>query len=114
MEKTKIGKFAKKFFVSPFMDMETNYTFKLLNPKDKLFVSIKQKDKKGIVLTAVQTGVRKEFSTSQLITNFIKYPLMTVKIIFGIHYEALLLWKKGAIYRSREIKIKNKISFENN
>ena len=65
-------------------------------------------------MTAVQTGVRKEFSTSQLITNFIKYPLMTVKIIFGIHFEALLLWKKGAIYRSREIKIKNKISFENN
>ena len=104
----------KKFFVSPFMDMETNYTFKLLNPKDKLFVSIKQKDKKGIVLTAVQTGVRKEFSTSQLVKNFFIYPLMTIKIIFGIHFEALLLWKKGAIYRSREIKIKNKVSFENN
>ena len=60
----------KKFFVSPFMDMETNYTFKLLNPKDKLFVSIKQKDEKGLVLTAVQTGIRKEFSTSQLIKIF--------------------------------------------
>ncbi len=103
----------KKFFVSPFMDMDTNYTFKLLNPKDKLFVSIKQRDKKGIVLTAVQTGVRKEFSTSQLVKNFFIYPLMTIKIIFGIHFEALLLWKKGAIYRSRDIKIKNKISFEN-
>jgi len=103
----------KKFFVSPFMDMETNYTFKLINPTDKLFVSIKQRDKRGIVLTAVQTGIRKEFSTLQLVKNFFKYPLMTIKIIFGIHFEALLLWKKGAIYRPRVTKIKNKISFEN-
>ena len=103
----------KKFFVSPFMDMETNYTFKLINPTDKLFVSIKQRDKRGIVLTAVQTGIRKEFSTLQLVKNFFKYPLMTIKIIFGIHFEALLLWKKGAIYRSRVTKIKNKVSFEN-
>ena len=32
----------KKFYVSPFMDMETFYDFKLLNPDKKLFVSIKQ------------------------------------------------------------------------
>ena len=37
---------------------------------------------------------------------------MTVKIISAIHFEALLLWKKGAIYRSRDKKIKNNLSFE--
>ena len=31
---------------------------------------------------------------------------MTIKIISSIHYEALLLWKKGAIYRKRNNKIK--------
>ena len=36
--------------------------FKLIRPDKKLFVSIKQTDKKGLVLTAVQTGERKEFS----------------------------------------------------
>ena len=39
---------------------------------------------------------------------------MTIKIISSIHYEALLLWKKGAIYRKREIKLKNNLSFEEN
>ena len=102
----------KKFYVSPFMDMETYYDFKLQNPNEKLFVSIKQNDKKGIVLTAVQTGDRKEFNLRQLITNFFKYPLMTVKIIGAIHFEAFLLWKKGAIYRSRDKKIKNNLSYE--
>ena len=105
-------KCKKKFYVSPFMDMDTYYDFKLLHPDKKLFVSIKQSDKEGDILTAIQTGERKEFSFKQFIFNFFKYPLMTIKIISAIHFEAFLLWKKGAIYRSRDKKIKNNLSFE--
>ena len=107
-----IQKCRKKFYVSPFMDMETFYNFKLLNPNDKLSVFIKQTDADGTILTATQTGDKKEFSFKQLAINFIKYPLMTIKIISSIHYEALLLWKKGAIYRKRDIKLKNNLSYE--
>ena len=107
-----IQKCRKKFYVSPFMDMETFYNFKLLNPNDKLSVFIKQTDADGTILTATQTGDKKEFSFKQLAINFLKYPLMTIKIISSIHYEALLLWKKGAIYRKRNIKLKNNLSYE--
>ena len=41
-----------------------------------------------------------------------KYPLMTLKIIGAIHFEALRLWKKGAKYRGRDQKIKNNLSYE--
>ena len=109
-----IQKCRKKFYVSPFMDMETFYNFKLLNPNDKLSVFIKQTDADGTILTATQTGDKKEFSYKQLAINFLMYPLMTIKIISSIHYEALLLWKKGAIYRKREVKLKNNLSFEEN
>ncbi len=102
----------KKFYVSPFMDMETQYKFELLNPDENLSVLIKQSDKDGIVLTAVQKGVKKEFNMKQLLINFVFYPLMTLKIIGAIHYEALRLWKKGAKYRSRDNKIKNNFSYE--
>jgi|TARA_B110000211_G_scaffold204629_1_gene238251 DUF1365 family protein len=105
-------KCKKKFYVSPFMDMETFYNFKLLDPKEKLSVFIKQTDNKETILTATQTGDRKEFSFKQLASNFFKYPFMTIKIIGSIHYEALLLWKKGAIYRKRKNKIKNNLSYE--
>ena len=37
-------KCKKKFYVSPFMDMETYYNFKLINPNNKLSVFIKQTD----------------------------------------------------------------------
>ena len=107
-------KCKKKFYVSPFMNMDTYYNFRLLNPNEKLSVSIKQTDKEDVVLTAVQTGIRKEFTFKQLIINFFKYPLMSIKIISAIHFEALLLWKKGAIYRKRDKKIKNNLSYENN
>jgi len=109
-----IQKCRKKFYVSPFMDMETFYNFKLINPNDKLSVFIKQTDADGTILTATQTGDKKEFSYKQLAINFLKYPLMTIKIISSIHFEALLLWKKGAIYRKRKIKLKNNLSFEEN
>ena len=94
------------------MDMETYYNFKLLNPDEKLFVFIKQTDVKGTVLTASQTGDKKELNFKQLAINFFKYPFMTLKIIGSIHFEALLLWKKGAIYRKRDTKLKNNLSFE--
>ena len=107
-------KCKKKFYVSPFMNMDTYYNFRLLNPDDKLSVSIEQTDKKDTILNAVQTGERKDFNLKQLVVNFFKYPLMTIMIISAIHFEALLLWKKGAIYRKRDKKIKNNLSYEKN
>ena len=105
-------KCKKKFYVSPFMDMETYYNFKLLDPKEKLSIFIKQTDGQETVLTATQTGDKKEFSFRQLLINFFKYPLMTIKIISSIHYEAFFLWKKGAVYRKRKNKILNNLSYE--
>ena len=105
-------KCKKKFYVSPFMNMETYYNFKLLNPEDRLSIFIKQTDGEETVLTATQTGEKREFSFKQLLTNFFKYPLMTIKIISSIHYEAFFLWKKGAVYRKRAKKVFNNLSYE--
>ena len=105
-------KCKKKFYVSPFMNMNTYYNFRLFNPNEKLSVFIKQTDDQGTILTATQVGDKKEFSLNQLLINFFKYPLMTIKIITSIHFEAFLLWKKGAIYRKRNEKILNNLSYE--
>ena len=94
------------------MDMETYYNFKLLSPKEKLSIFIKQTDGEDTVLTATQTGDKKEFTFKQLLINFFTYPLMTIKIISSIHYEAFFLWKKGAVYRKRVNKVLNNLSYE--
>jgi len=102
----------KKFYVSPFIEMKTAYNFRLTEPKESLKLMIKQTDKKDKVLVASQYGTRQEISTKRLLINFFTHPLMTFKIIIAIHFEALRLWKKGAIFKKRLKKIKNNISLE--
>jgi DUF1365 family protein len=92
--------------------MNTFYNFRLTEPGENIRILIKQTDKAEKVLVACQVGKRQAMSLKQLLINFFTHPLMTFKIIISIHYEALCLWKKGAIFQKRQVKIKNNISLE--
>ena len=102
----------KKFHVSPFIEMNCLYYFKILKPENKLSVIINQNDDEGKLLFASQDGLKKELNNRNLIFSYISHPLMSLKIIGAIHFEAFRLWKKGAIYRPRNKKIKNNLSYE--
>ena len=102
----------KKFYVSPFMDMSSEYFFKILNPGNKLSIIIDQRDQEGKLLYASQDGIRSELSSKNLIFSYLKHPLMTFKIIAAIHFEALRLWIKGINLVKKKLKIKNNISIE--
>ena len=56
----------KKFFVSPFMDLNSSYYFKVLYPEDTLSVIIDQRDENGKLLFASQEGKRINFSSKNL------------------------------------------------
>tara|TARA_B100001094_G_scaffold328814_1_gene390091 strand:- start:2342 stop:3103 length:762 start_codon:yes stop_codon:yes gene_type:complete len=104
---------SKKFYVSPFIEMETFYNFRLNEPDQNLKIFIKQTNNlKEKVLVACQIGKKQVLSSKVLLINFFVHPLMTFKIITAIHFEALRLWKKGAIFQKRVNKVKNKISLE--
>jgi DUF1365 family protein len=102
----------KKFYVSPFIKMDTFYNFRLTEPDENIRILIKQTDKVGKILVACQAGKKQNMSLKQLLINFFTHPMMTFKIMMSIHYEALRLWKKGAIFQKRQVKIKNNISLE--
>ena len=104
---------TKKFHVSPFIEMDCNYFFRLLKPGEKISVIIDQYDKQDKILYASQDGVRSEFNTKQLLKSYIKHPLMTFKIIIAIHFEAFKLWAKGIKLIKKKINIKNNITIEN-
>ena len=103
----------KKFYVSPFMDLESKYFFKVLIPNERLSVIIDQRDKDGKLLFASQDGERVKLSSKNLLKSYLKHPLMTLKIISAIHYEALKLWMKGIKLVKKNLKIKNNTSYEN-
>ena len=108
-----LHKCNKKFYVSPFIEMETFYNFRLLKPGKILNIFIKQSDDKGTLLTACQVGKKLEMSSKNLLIQFLKHPLMSFKVIMAIHFEALRLWIKGVKLVKRKIKIKNNLSIEN-
>ncbi|MBB4285263.1 DUF1365 domain-containing protein [Roseospira goensis] len=85
----------KRFYVSPFIAMETTYHFKIKPPDDKVAVAIQQTDAEGTVLHASFTGARRPLSDRTLAAAVARHPLMTLKVIVGIHWEALNLWIKG-------------------
>jgi len=103
----------KKLHVSPFIEMDCIYFFRLLKPGNKISVIIDQNDKEGKILYASQDGIRSEMTNANFIKSYLKHPLMTFKIIVAIHFEAFKLWTKGIKLIKRTLKIKNNITIEN-
>lgn len=86
----------KRFYVSPFIAMDSRYHFRLAVPGERLGIAIRQEVPQGGQLIARQTGRRRPLSDASLLRAFIAYPLMTAKVIGAIHWQALRLWSKGA------------------
>ena len=103
---------SKKFHVSPFIEMDCKYFFRILKPGEKISVIIDQYQTDEKILYASQDGKRVNFNSKELIKSYIKHPLMTFKIISAIHYEAFKLWLKGIKFIKKTLKIKNNITFE--
>lgn len=86
----------KGFFVSPFIEMDQTYQFTLRRPDERLAVRIRQHDANGPYLIATQNGVRRPLTDASLLRLWALHPLMTIKVIVSIHWQALKLWIKGA------------------
>lgn len=92
---------AKSFYVSPFVPMEAGYRFRLKPPGENFSLAIQENDAEGDLLVATQTARRLTLSDAALAKVFATHPLMAIKVIGGIHWEALRLWIKGAPLQAR-------------
>jgi len=92
---------AKELYVSPFMDMEATYRFRLGEPGSRLAIRIDQEDSEGRGFVATHTAGRAPLHNATLLYACFAYPLMTLKVIGGIYWEAWRLWRKGARLRPR-------------
>ncbi|MCU0830492.1 MAG: DUF1365 domain-containing protein [Rhizobiaceae bacterium] len=91
---------AKLFHVSPFVGMDAAYDFRLLPPGDRVRVRIMETENGKPLLSATLVGTKRALTTRGLLAEMLRAPLLTLKVVGGIHYEALKLWLKGARYHS--------------
>jgi DUF1365 family protein len=93
---------GKAFFVSPFNDVSGSYAFKVMAPAERVSIHIDQADEGGALFRAGFSGRRSTLSDLALLRLAFRYPLMTLKVIAAIHWEALRLFAKGVPHRLRD------------
>lgn len=91
----------KVFHVSPFMDVAGTYRFRFSYGEDKVGVWIDHMDGEGVLLSTSLTGRRLPLTGGTLFRCFFLYPLVTLKVIGLIHFQALVLVLKGMRYYPR-------------
>jgi DUF1365 family protein len=85
----------KLFYVSPFIEMAMRYHFRVLPPGERVKLRILETDREGPLLAATFSGRRRALTTAALLRSFFSLPLVSVKIVAAIHWQALRLWLKG-------------------
>lgn len=90
---------AKALHVSPFMGMEMDYEFRGQVPGERLHLTIGGFDAHGLLITAAMSGARRPMSDGALLAAVAAIPLLTLKVVAAIHWEALRLWVKGVRLR---------------
>jgi DUF1365 family protein len=93
----------KYFYVSPFIEMDTSFDFDLSIPDGQLRIRIDDYTKQGDrFFISTLTGKRVSLTDRQLLRYFFSIPLITLKVIGGIHWEAFRLWLKNVPNHKKE------------
>ncbi|MGO7534664.1 DUF1365 domain-containing protein [Rhizobium leguminosarum] len=91
----------KLFHVSPFIGMAARYHFRMLPPGKEIRWRILETDSEGPLLSTTFSGRQVPLTNASLLGLTARIPILTFKIMTGIHWEALKLWLKGARYVRR-------------
>ncbi len=95
----------KNFHVSPFMPMEIDYDWRFSTPDEHLFVHMQSHQQADRIFDATLTLERRTISSTVLVKALAQFPLMTVKVVAAIYYQALRLWLKRVPYYAHPDKL---------
>lgn len=94
----------KGFYVSPFMDMDLSYAFRVRPPGEQVQILVDVDDAEGRVLATGFVAERQDLTDRNLARAWLTHPWMTVGVAAAIHWEALFIWLKGQKIRRRPAK----------
>jgi hypothetical protein len=85
----------KAFYVSPFLSRDCRYNFRIRPPGDDVAIAIHEEEAGAPILNASFAGTRRALTDGALAKMLLRYPLMTLKVMLAIHFEAVRLMLKG-------------------
>lgn len=89
----------KEFYISPFASMQNYMVFKLNQKEQQLNIVINDyKTNDELELVTSMSGRESVLTDRNLLFHFFRFPLMTVQVIFLIHWHALILFLKRIPY----------------
>jgi len=91
---------AKTFHVSPFMEMDYTYRWKVSDPGEKLLISIENWRDEERHFGASLRADRRPLDAATFTRMLLRYPILPAQVIAGIYFEAFRLWRKGARFQS--------------
>jgi uncharacterized protein len=91
----------KCFHVSPFFDLQGRYRFTISEPGTRLRVAIHETRDGAPLMGATLAAEQRTLSDAQLLSHVLRMPWMTLKVMLGIHWEALKLWLRGARFHTK-------------
>ena len=91
----------KYFYVSPFLDHDNDFHFDLGIPGQKLNIKIDTIKNGEKVFISTLTGIKRPLTNRALLWYSLRFPLIPLRIMFLIHWNALLLWAKKITYHPK-------------
>ncbi|MDB5440965.1 MAG: hypothetical protein JWM33_3392, partial [Caulobacteraceae bacterium] len=81
--------------------VDGEYRFEIAAPAEQFHLSIVKTRRGEPDFTASLTEHRRPLTDLNLLGLFFTMPLMTLGVVLAIHWQALLLWRKGAPFGAR-------------
>ncbi len=93
----------KTLYVSPFTPRRGQYSFRIAIDDQRVLVAVLLRDDKGALLKTRFVGFSRPLTSAAAAAVVAAYPLLALKVVVGIHWEALKLWCKGVPLVQRHI-----------
>lgn len=91
----------KCFHVSPLFDLVGRYHFTFGEPGDKLRVQLNETREGAPLIDTAMAGQAKPFSDAEILRQVVRMPVQALKVLIGIHWQALKIWSRGARFHKK-------------